>query len=119
MAAFGLGVLAEVVAKIASGATPRADLMSSVGVIALAANVFCLWLLTRRKGDDVNMRSAWVCSRNDVMANMGVLLAAGAVAISGSAWPDIVIGLLIAALFGTSAVSVIRDARRERRPVAV
>jgi len=119
MAIFGVGVLAEAVVKIVKGAMPSADLMTGVGIVALAANVFCLWLLSRRKGDDVNMRSAWVCSRNDVVANVGVLLAAGAVALSGSAWPDIVMGLVIAALFGTSAVGVIRDARCERQPVAV
>ena len=115
MAAFGVGVLAEVAVKISRGLTPAADLMGGVGVVVLAANVFCLWLLSRRKDDDVNMRSAWICSRNDVVANVGVLMAAGAVALTGSAWPDIAIGLLIAGLFGSSAVNVIRDAVRELR----
>jgi cation diffusion facilitator family transporter len=115
MAAFGVGVLVEVTVKVSRGLTPAADLMTGVGVVALAANVFCLWLLSRRKDDDVNMRSAWVCSRNDVVANVGVLVAAGAVALTGSAWPDIAIGLLIAGLFGSSAVRVIRGARDELR----
>jgi Co/Zn/Cd efflux system component len=120
MATFGVGVLAEVALKIARGVVPSADLMSAVGFVALAANVFCLGLLARRREDDINMRSAWVCSRNDVVANVGVLLAAGAVALTGSAWPDILMGLLIATLFGTSAIGVIRGARRElERPVPV
>ena len=63
------------------------------------------------------MRSAWLCSRNDVAANVGVLLAAAGVAVTGSAWPDIAVGLLIAAMFMSSAVTVVRDARRARRPV--
>ena len=74
--------------------------------------VFCLILLWRRRGDDINMRSAWVCSRNDVAGNAGVLVATGAVALTGSPWPDIAIGLLVAAMFGHSAARVIRDASR-------
>ena len=58
------------------------------------------------------MRSAWLCSRNDVIGNAAVLVAAGAVAVTGSPWPDIVIGLLVAAVFGRSAVQVVRDASR-------
>jgi Co/Zn/Cd efflux system component len=63
------------------------------------------------------MGSAWLCSRNDVVANAAVVLAAGAVALTGSAWPDIVVGLGIAALFGASAIEVIRRARRELHAV--
>jgi Co/Zn/Cd efflux system component len=63
------------------------------------------------------MRSAWLCSRNDVIANVGVLLAAGAVAVTRSGWPDIVVGLVIAAMFGRSALHVMRDARRQLRAV--
>jgi Co/Zn/Cd efflux system component len=84
-----------------------------VGLVAFVANLFCLLLLWRPRGDDINMRSAWVCSRNDVIANVGVLVAAGAVAVTGSPWPDIAIGLLVAGLFGRSALQVMRDASRE------
>lgn len=115
MAVFGVGVLVEIALKIVRGVVPTADVMGGVGAIALIANVFCLCLLWRRRGDDINMASAWVCSRNDVAANLAVLVAAAAVALSGSAWPDIVVGLLIVALFGSSAVNVIRGARRELR----
>ena len=109
MAMFGVGVLTEVAMKILRGVTPAADVMSAVGVIALAANIVCLWLLWRHKDDDVNMGSAWLCSRNDVVANGGVLLAAAGVALTGSAWPDVAIGLIIASLFGASAVKILRD----------
>jgi Co/Zn/Cd efflux system component len=117
MAAFGVGVIGEVVIKLARGVVPSAELMGGLGVAALAANVFCLWLLWRRKSDDINMRSAWVCSRNDVIANGAVLLAASGVAVTGSAWPDIGVGLAIASLFGASALEIIRRAVRELRPV--
>ena len=112
MAVFGLGVLVEAVLKIVRGNVPAADVMGGIGLLALAANLVCLLLLRRRRADDINMRSAWLCSRNDVMANAGVLLAAVGVFVTGSAWPDLAIGLLIAAMFAASALGVIRDARR-------
>ena len=115
MAAFGVGVLAEVALKLVRGTVPAATVMSAVGVLALAANAAALAFLWRHRGDDINMRSAWLCSRNDVVANAGVLVAAAGVALTGSAWPDIVVGGLIALLFGASAVGVIRTAGRQLR----
>ena len=112
MAAFGVGVLVQVAVKIAQGLTPTVEVMSAVGALAFAANLCCLALLWRRRGDDINMRSAWICSRNDVIGNAAVLVAAGAVAATGSPWPDIVIGLLVASVFGRSAVQVLREATR-------
>lgn len=110
MAAFGAGVLAEVATKLARGVTPEAGIMSTVAFAALLANAAVLLLLWRHRSDDINMRSAWLCSRNDVMANAAVLLAALGVAATGSPWPDILVGLAIAALFGASALVVIRQA---------
>jgi len=112
MAAFGLGVLVEAALKVVQGSLPAAGLMGGVGLLALAANLRCLLLLRRRRADDINMRSAWLCSRNDVMANAGVLMAAAGVFVTGSAWPDISMGLLIAAMFVRSALAVIGEARR-------
>jgi Co/Zn/Cd efflux system component len=112
MAAFGIGLLVQVAFKIASGVTPTVEVMGVVGTLAFAANLGCLALLWRRRGDDINMRSAWICSRNDVIGNAAVLIAAGAVAVTGSPWPDLVIGLLVASVFGRSAVQVVRDASR-------
>jgi len=113
MAAFGVGVLAQVALKLANGLGPNPNVMGAVGFVAFTANLFCLALLWRRRSDDINMRSAWVCSRNDVLGNAGVLLAAWAVALTGSPWPDLLIGLLDAGVFVRSAVQVIRDASRE------
>ena len=112
MAVFGAGVLAEAVAKIVLGVVPAPDVMGAVGVVALGANATCLVLLRRHRDDDINMGSAWLCSRNDVAANGGVLAAALGVLITGAAWPDIAVGLAIALLFVSSAVTVIRGARR-------
>ncbi len=113
MAAFGIGVLAEVGAKLSRGLMPAADVMGSIGLLALAANAVCLALLWRYRADDLNMRSAFVCSLNDVAGNAGVLLASAGVGLLGSAWPDIAVGLLIAGMFGASAVGVIVRARRQ------
>ncbi|MCL6639786.1 MAG: cation transporter [Candidatus Rokubacteria bacterium] len=110
MGAFGLGVLAEAALKLAGGLLPTAEVMGGVGLLALGANAAVLALLWSHRSDDLNMRSAWLCSRNDVIANLGVLVAAGGVAVTGSPWPDIAVGLGIAALFGGAALGVIRVA---------
>ena len=112
MAAFGIGVLIQVAVKIIHGLTPTVEVMGVIGVLALTANLVCLVLLRRHHDDDINMRSAWVCSRNDVIGNTAVLAAAALVAVTRSAWPDILIGLLIAGVFGRSAVQIIREASR-------
>jgi Co/Zn/Cd efflux system component len=119
MAAFAAGIGVEIAVKVVRGVTPSGDVMSVVGAIAFLANASVLAFLWRHRADDLNMRSAWLCSRNDVVANAGVLLAAVAVTVSGSAWPDILVGLAIAALFGTSAVGIIRSALSARRPAFV
>jgi len=115
MAAFGAGVLAQVIAKVLTGAVPSAEVMGGIGVLALAANGVCLALLWRHRTDDINMRSAWVCSLNDVGGNAAVLVASAVVALTGSGWPDIIVGLLIAAMFGASAVTIILSAKRAMR----
>jgi len=116
MAGFGIGIAAEVASKLARGLTPEAGIMWTVALAALVANAYVLARLWRHRADDINMRSAWLCSRNDVIANGGVLLAALGVGWSGSAWPDILVGLAIAALFATSAARVIRDALAVSQP---
>ena len=108
--AFGIGVLAEVVIKLRSGVAPSSRLMLIFGGMALAANLTCLRLLWPFRRLDVNMSSTFECSRNDVISNVGVLVAAGGVALTGTPWPDLVVGTIVAAIFLRSAVHVIRDA---------
>jgi Co/Zn/Cd efflux system component len=107
---FGVWVLIEVGLKMMYGVTPIASLMLGVGTVALAANLTCLALLWRFRRQDVNMSSTFECSRNDVIANVGVLIAAAGVWLADSGWPDILVGLLIAALFLRSAARVVREA---------
>jgi cation diffusion facilitator family transporter len=107
---FGVGVLAEAAVKLATGATPSSTLMLAFGALALGANSVCLALLWRHRAADVNMSSTFECSRNDVIANLGVLAAAGGVALAHAPWPDVLVGAAIAVLFLRSAIRVLRQA---------
>lgn len=119
MLAFGLGVLIEASWKALHPVMPEAATMGAVGALALAANLLCFYLLFTHREDNVNMSSTWLCSRNDLFANSGVLLAAGAGYWLTSRWPDILVGTLIAALFLSSALHVIRQARVAMKPPIV
>jgi len=112
MLVFGLAVLAEAAYKVFHPVMPSVETMGVIGTIALVANVVCFSLLYRHRADNLNMSSTWLCSRNDLLANVGVLIAAGTAYLLASRWPDIVVGCIIAALFLRSAFSVSRDATR-------
>ncbi|WP_242041349.1 cation transporter [Leptolyngbya sp. FACHB-261] len=90
--------------------TPILSTMSGVGLLALGANLVCLFLLTRHRQDDINMSSVWLCSRNDIIANTAVLAAAGLILVTGQWWPDLVVGLGLTFLFAKSSWSVLRNA---------
>lgn len=109
MLLFGGVVVVEALRKAWLGIVPAADWMGVVGLLALIANAVCFALIYRHRSDDLNMRSSWLCSRNDLIANTSVLLAATLVAVSGSFWPDVVVGVAIAALFLHSAGQVLSE----------
>lgn len=110
--AFGLAVLVEAGFKLQAGVVPASSWMAGIGTLALVANLGCFHLLWAHRSDDLNMRSTWLCSRNDLVANSAVLVAAGLVAWTGTLWPDLIVGLGIAALFLRTSFSVIRDSLR-------
>ena len=112
MAGFGLFILGEALYKVFYPAMPVAAAIGSVGALALLANSACLVLLWRHRGDDINMNSVWLCSRNDIIANVSVLAAGVAVWMTESAWPDIIIGIGIAIVFMRSAFFVISRSTR-------
>lgn len=87
--------------------------MGALGLLALFANSICLWLLYSHRADDINMRSTWLCSRNDIIANTSVLAASGPVALTASKWPDLVVGAGISALFLSSNASVISESWKQ------
>jgi len=113
MMVFGIGVLIEAITKSFLVVLPSGQVMGVIGFLALAANLGCLLMLTPHKNDDVNLRSTWVCSRNDIVANVGVLVAAAGVTLLTSKWPDILVGLCVALVFLTSAFSVLRESLSE------
>lgn len=115
MATFGVSVLIDVLRKAADGGVPQAETMGVVGALALTANLACFVLLYRFRSGDLNMRSTWLCSRNDIVANSSVLLAALAVSVTHGRWPDLLVGVLIVGLFLQSAYAVITQAARQLR----
>lgn len=115
MLAFGLFVLGQAIYKIMFPHVPAFEAIGAVGLLALAANSLCLGLLWRHRADDINMSSVWLCSRNDIIANVSVLFAALGVWFTNSGWPDILVGMALAALFLRSALFVVRSAITEIR----
>ena len=112
-AAFGILVLGQAAWKLGGGVDVDASAMGVMGLVALAGNSWCFYLLWNHRSDDLNMRSTWLCSRNDLIANSAVLGAAALVVVSGSGWPDVIVGVAIAALFLRTAGTVLREARGE------
>lgn len=115
MAAFGFFVFGQVIYKIIFPLVPIFEVIGAIGFLALAANSVCFALLWRHRADDINMNSVWLCSRNDIVANVSVLFAAAGVWLTHSAWPDILVGLALSALFLRSALAVLRAAISELR----
>ena len=115
MALVGTWVLCVAAWHIFNGTLPHAFTMGGVGLTALAANGISFWLLWRHRAGDANMRSAWICTRNDVLGNLAVLLAAAGVFGTGTGWPDILVAAIMAVLALQGAGSVIRQATAELR----
>ncbi len=119
MIAFGIFVLAKAVWNLSHGLTPDAPTMGMVGLLALAANLLVAWLLYAFRDGDSNMRSVWLCTRNDAIGNLAVLAAALGVFGTGSAWPDLLVASIMATLALRAGWQVLGQARAElREPVS-
>jgi Co/Zn/Cd efflux system component len=116
MGAYGVVVLAVTAFNISHGAKPAAMTMGAIGLIALAANLAVAGLLYRYRQGDANMQSVWLCTRNDAIGNIAIVLAALGVFGTGSGWPDFAVAAIMGTLAITAAVSVIRLARAELTP---
>jgi len=110
--AAALFVIGQVGWSMAHPGMPVFETMGMVSLLALAANGTCLALLWKHRSEDVNMSSVWECSRNDIISNVAVLIAASAVWLAESRWPDLIVGSLLAILLLRSAIRVMRDATR-------
>jgi Co/Zn/Cd efflux system component len=111
----GLVVFASTVGNVVAGTVPEAGVMGAVGTLALIANVGVAAMLFVYRTGDSNMRSVWLCSRNDAIANVGVLLAALGVFGTATGWPDVIVATVIAGLSVSAAVQIIRQATAELR----
>lgn len=110
-----LGVLAQIVYKVFVPSVPLFEIMGVFSLIGLGANSLCLFLLWRHRQEDVNMSSVWECSRNDIVANIAVFVASGAVWLTNSNWPDMVVAVGLVLFLMRSALRVLTSAWSELR----
>ena len=118
MGGYGLGVLGLTLWNLSSGRVPEHTTMGIVGTLALMANLLVAALLFAYRNGDANMRSVWLCTRNDAISNLAVLLAAVGVFGTGSAWPDLLVAAVMGSLGLSAAVTVVGQARRELKQAA-
>ena len=111
-------VVAQIAYKLFVPSVPVFEVMGVFSVLGLTANSLCLYLLWRHRHDDVNMSSVWECSRNDIASNLSVFMAAGAVWLTSSGWPDILVAIGLVWLLMRSSLRVINSATVELRAAA-
>jgi len=114
----GTWVLAATIWRVFAPGPPEPIVMGAIGVLALCANVASVLLLLRYRDGDANVRSVWLCSRNDAIGNIAVVLAASGVFATGTAWPDLIVAGVMASLFLSSSVRIMRHALSERAHLA-
>ena len=111
----GLWVLGSTAYHVLVLGVPRADVMGVIGFLALAANVLSVLILLPYKDGDANVRSVWLCSRNDAIGNVAVMQAALAVWVTATRWPDLIVAAVMAGLFLNSSAQIVRQSLRELR----
>jgi cation diffusion facilitator family transporter len=111
----GTWVFGSTVYRVFYVGVPEADIMGVIGALALAANLASVFLLIGYKDGDANVRSVWLCSRNDAIGNIAVMIAALGVWGTATGWPDLIVAAIMASLFLSSAFQIIRQALEERR----
>jgi cation diffusion facilitator family transporter len=117
MLLFGGIVFGRALYQVMAGTMPDGSSMTIIGSLAFVANLTCLALLTRYRNGDINMRSVWICSRNDIISNILIIIAAFLVQIWQSPWPDIWVGIMITALFVYSGFFILKEAFAELRSI--
>tara|TARA_R110000787_G_scaffold49105_3_gene117802 strand:+ start:192 stop:839 length:648 start_codon:yes stop_codon:yes gene_type:complete len=118
LAVLGLWVLGSTLWRVFTDTVPEPLTMGIVGVLALIANMASVLLLLRFREGDANVRSVWLCSRNDAIGNVAVVIAASGVFATGTAWPDLTVAAIMASLFLTSSVRIVRQSLGERLALA-
>ena len=115
LTAMALWVLGSTAYHVLILGIPRAEVMGVIGILALAANAASVLILMRYKDGDANVRSVWLCSRNDAIGNVAVMIAALAVWGTATKWPDLIVAAIMASLFLTSSIQILRQSYREMR----
>ena len=110
----GVTVSLDVIRRLILGSNPESNIMMAIGIMALFANLICLLLISKYRHDDVHMRASWIFSKNDVVANVGIIVSGGLVYLLGSRLPDIIIGMIISIIVIHGGLHIIKDARNER-----
>ncbi len=111
----GAGVLLDVLRRFFLGSDPQSVLIMSVGLVALAANIICLMLISKHRDGGVHMRASWIFSTNDVIANCGVIVSGALVWLIGSRYPDLLVGAVIATVVVRGGVKILQEADSARR----
>ncbi|MFN4150918.1 MAG: cation transporter [Candidatus Sericytochromatia bacterium] len=118
MFTFGILVISKIVYQIINPEIPIHQTMTIVGVLALIANIICFLMLYKFRSHDTNMTSTWLCSRNDIITNIGILIVAWIVSITNSIWPDIIFSIIVTCLFLSSSLHILKlslkDLKQER-----
>ena len=113
LGALGLWIFGSTAYQVMVQGQPEAMIMTTIGALAFVANAVSALILLKFRDGDANVRSVWLCSRNDAIGNLAVIAAAGGVVLTGSAWPDLVVAAIMATLFLQGAISILRQAAGE------
>ena len=110
----GASVLIDVLRRLVWGSEPESFLMIAVGLAALVANIICLLIISKHRDGEVHMRASWIFSKNDVIANLGIIIGGGLVYLLDSRYPDIIVGMIISIIIIRGGINIIRDANNEK-----
>ncbi|MCK5263273.1 MAG: cation transporter [Gammaproteobacteria bacterium] len=111
----GVSVTLDIVRRLIWGSEPESSLMIAIGILALIANTICLLLISKHKEGEVHMRASWIFSKNDVIANIGIIISGALVYLLDSRFPDLIIGMLISIIIIRGGIYIIKDARYEKQ----
>ena len=111
----GLSVAMDIIRRVIWGSDPESILMITIGIIALIANTVCLVLISKYKSGEVHMRASWIFSRNDVLANLGIVIGGFLVYYLDSRMPDLIIGIIITLIVVRGGISILKDAAEEKQ----
>lgn len=111
----GVTVSLDVIRRLIWGSNPESNIMISIGIMSLLANLICLLLISKYRHNDVHMRASWIFSKNDVIANVGIIISGGLVYLLNSRIPDLIIGMIISIIVINGGLHIIRDAHKEKQ----